>query len=41
MLDMARGLGLANLLTDDTGRRDKVVAQWAVLLDDLLDRATG
>ncbi|WP_149824954.1 TetR/AcrR family transcriptional regulator [Streptomyces tailanensis] len=36
MLDMARGLGLANLLTDDTGRRDKVVAQWAALLDEAL-----
>ncbi|MBX7549689.1 TetR/AcrR family transcriptional regulator [Streptomyces sp. NPDC048665] len=34
-LDMARGLGLANLLTDDTARRDRVVAQWA----DLLERA--
>jgi hypothetical protein len=30
---MARGLGLANLLTDDTARREKVVAQWSVLLD--------
>ncbi|PIM74381.1 TetR family transcriptional regulator [Streptomyces sp. JV178] len=37
VLDMARGLGLANLLTDDTGRRDKVVAQWAALLDEVLD----
>lgn len=36
LLDMARGLGLANLLTDDTGRRDRVVAQWAVLLDEAL-----
>lgn len=36
LLDMARGLGLANLLTDDTGRRDRVVAQWATLLDDVL-----
>ncbi|MEU8971737.1 TetR/AcrR family transcriptional regulator [Streptomyces monashensis] len=34
-LDMARGLGLANLLTDDTARRDRVVNQWA----DLLERA--
>ncbi|MER5433101.1 TetR/AcrR family transcriptional regulator [Streptomyces sp. NPDC002588] len=33
MLDMARGLGLANLLTDDAGRRERVVAQWAGLLD--------
>ncbi|MEU5315434.1 TetR/AcrR family transcriptional regulator [Streptomyces sp. NPDC021056] len=36
LLDMARGLGLANLLTDDAGRRERVVAQWAVLLDDAL-----
>ncbi|MFJ8310891.1 MULTISPECIES: TetR/AcrR family transcriptional regulator [unclassified Streptomyces] len=35
-LDMARGLGLANLLTDDAARRERVVAQWAVLLDDAL-----
>lgn len=33
LLDMARGLGLANLLTDDTDRRGKVVAQWAAVLD--------
>ncbi|MEU3197277.1 MULTISPECIES: TetR/AcrR family transcriptional regulator [unclassified Streptomyces] len=38
LLDMARGLGLANLLTDDTTRRDRVVAQWAALLDEALDR---
>lgn len=35
-LDMARGLGLANLLTDDRARRDRVVAQWARILDDAL-----
>ncbi|MET7287861.1 TetR/AcrR family transcriptional regulator [Streptomyces sp. NPDC005573] len=35
-LDMGRGLGLATLLTDDTGRRDRVVAQWAALLDEAL-----
>ncbi|MDX3227353.1 TetR/AcrR family transcriptional regulator [Streptomyces sp. ME19-01-6] len=35
-LDMARGLGLANLLTDDRARRDRVVAQWARILDDVL-----
>lgn len=32
-LDMARGLGLANLLTDDGVRRDRVVAQWAELIE--------
>ncbi|KUN37346.1 TetR/AcrR family transcriptional regulator [Streptomyces longwoodensis] len=36
LLDMARGLGLANLLTDDTTRRARVVAQWADLLDTAL-----
>ncbi|MEU6542897.1 TetR/AcrR family transcriptional regulator [Streptomyces sp. NPDC046859] len=36
LLDMARGLGLANLLTDDTGRRARVVAQWSRLLDEAL-----
>ncbi|MDG9719282.1 TetR/AcrR family transcriptional regulator [Streptomyces sp. DH24] len=36
LLDMARGLGLANLLTDDTARRERVVTQWAALLDDAL-----
>lgn len=35
-LDMARGLGLANLLTDDAARRDRVVAQWARLLEGAL-----
>ncbi|MGX1756266.1 TetR/AcrR family transcriptional regulator [Streptomyces lydicus] len=36
LLDMARGLGLANLLTDDTARRDRVVEQWAKIIDGLL-----
>ncbi|MEK9521418.1 TetR/AcrR family transcriptional regulator [Streptomyces sp. NPDC087908] len=36
LLDMARGLGLATLLTDDRARRDRVVAQWARLLDGAL-----
>ncbi|MFJ8717833.1 TetR/AcrR family transcriptional regulator [Streptomyces violaceus] len=36
LLDMARGLGLANLLTDDTPRRERVVAQWAGLLEESL-----
>ncbi|MDW6061909.1 TetR/AcrR family transcriptional regulator [Streptomyces sp. FXJ1.4098] len=35
-LDMARGLGLANILTDDRARRDRVVAQWARILDGAL-----
>lgn len=36
LLDMARGLGLANLLTDDSARRERVVAQWARTLQDAL-----
>ncbi|MFJ9371724.1 TetR/AcrR family transcriptional regulator [Streptomyces sp. NPDC101455] len=36
LLDMARGLGLANLLTDDRARRQRVVAQWAALLEHAL-----
>ena len=32
-LDLARGLGLANLLTDDHRRREPIVAQWASMLD--------
>ncbi|MQA12367.1 MAG: TetR family transcriptional regulator [Pseudonocardiaceae bacterium] len=35
-LDMARGLGLANLLTDDSSRRARVVRQWARILDGAL-----
>jgi hypothetical protein len=31
-LDLARGLGLANLLSDDTRRRRKIVGQWARVL---------
>jgi AcrR family transcriptional regulator len=31
-LDMARGLGLANLLTDDSRRRQRVLDQWASML---------
>lgn len=32
-LDLARGLGLANLLTDDSARRRGIVTQWARMLD--------
>ncbi|MFE6870206.1 TetR/AcrR family transcriptional regulator [Kitasatospora sp. NPDC057692] len=35
-LDMARGLGLANLLTDDGARRSGVIRQWAGLLESTL-----
>ncbi|MEV5340983.1 TetR/AcrR family transcriptional regulator [Streptomyces sp. NPDC052676] len=37
LLDMARGLGLANLLTDDAPRRERVVDQWAALIEGALD----
>jgi AcrR family transcriptional regulator len=32
-LDLARGLGLANLLTDDSHRREGIARQWAATLD--------
>ena len=32
-LDLARGLGLANLLTDDTRRRRQIVREWARTLE--------
>lgn len=35
-LDLARGLGLANLLTDDRRRREPIVEQWASMLDAML-----
>ena len=39
-LDLARGLGLANLLTDDRRRRAGIVRQWAAMLDVTLKRNT-
>ncbi|MFI2212013.1 TetR/AcrR family transcriptional regulator [Streptomyces sp. NPDC020141] len=41
LLDMARGLGLANLLTDDTARRERVVRQWTGLLETALSGGGG
>ncbi|MDY0813880.1 TetR/AcrR family transcriptional regulator [Kitasatospora purpeofusca] len=35
-LDLARGLGLADLLTDDSLRRSGVIRQWASLLESTL-----
>ena len=32
-LDLARGLGLANLLTDDTKRRRQIVQQWSRMME--------
>ena len=40
-LDLARGLGLANLLTDDTRRRNRIAAQWARILAATLHGATA
>jgi hypothetical protein len=40
-LDLARGLGLANLLTDDGPRRARIVRQWARTLDAVLVRPPG
>jgi AcrR family transcriptional regulator len=35
-LDLARGLGLANTLTDDATRRARILDEWAAVLDDRL-----
>jgi AcrR family transcriptional regulator len=35
-LDLARGLALANLLTDDSRRRARILAEWARLLETTL-----
>ncbi|WP_406049642.1 TetR/AcrR family transcriptional regulator [Kribbella sp. NBC_00889] len=40
VLDLARGLGLADLLTDDSARRKGIVRQWSRILDQAL-RARG
>lgn len=32
-LDLARGLGLADTLADDSRRRDRIITQWAAMLD--------
>ena len=39
-LDLARGLGLAGLLTDDTRRRKHVVRTWARMVEASLNRPT-
>lgn len=38
-LDLARGLGLANLLTDDSRRRARIAREWAAILDERLHLA--
>ena len=35
-LDLVRGLGLANIITDDTDRRSRILDQWARVLDERL-----
>jgi AcrR family transcriptional regulator len=40
-LDFARGLGLANVLTDDSRRRARVLDAWAEQLDLALARISG
>jgi hypothetical protein len=35
-LDLARGLALANQLTDDSRRRARIVRRWAAMLDNAL-----
>ncbi|MPY77115.1 MAG: TetR family transcriptional regulator [Actinophytocola sp.] len=40
-LDLARGLGLANLLSDDTARRARIVSQWTTMLEAELSAATA
>jgi AcrR family transcriptional regulator len=38
-LDLVRGLGLANTISDDTARRRRILAAWATTLDHELERA--
>ena len=38
-LDLARGLGLADVLSDDSQRRDKIIRFWAQTMDEVLDGA--
>lgn len=40
-LDLMRGLGVANLLTDDTPRRQGLLRQWAHTLDTALEESRG
>jgi AcrR family transcriptional regulator len=37
-LDLARGLGLADTLADDSRRRDRIISQWAAMLDAAIGR---
>ncbi len=40
-LDLVRGLGLANTLSDDTARRTKILDRWATVLDTQLAPTKG
>jgi AcrR family transcriptional regulator len=40
-LDLVRGLGLANTITDDARRRARILDRWADVLDDALDDVLG
>ena len=37
-LDLVRGLGLANTLSNDSSRRKRILDRWALVLDQQLDR---
>ncbi len=39
-LDLVRGLGLANTISDDAARRKRILDQWARVLDDQLRAAS-
>ena len=36
-LDLVRGLGLANTISDDRRRRSRILDRWAEVLDDHLE----
>ena len=40
-LDLVRGLGLANTISDDAVRRKRILDEWARVLDDQFVHATG
>ncbi|TWH44560.1 TetR family transcriptional regulator [Rhodococcus rhodochrous J38] len=40
-LDLARGLGLADVLTDDSARRREIVRHWAAQLDEVLRESSS
>jgi AcrR family transcriptional regulator len=39
-LDMARGLGLADVLTDDSRRRNRIAQEWAAILSEKVQTLT-